>query len=343
MRLALLVVASFLVACIGSALLAAWLRKRRLLDVPNERSSHTVPTPRGGGGAILLALGVAALLAALAGLPAPPPVLALGVSAVALVGLWDDWSGKAPWGARLAVHAGAAFLVARDAGGFALLPLPPPLDVSLGPAAVPLAALWIVAVLNFVNFLDGIDALAGLQLAASALVAGLLVGGFWAWLGPCLAAACAGFLVWNRPPARIFLGDVGSGALGFLLAAAPLAPGEEGLGVGAATFALAISLSPFLFDATFTLLRRLARGERVWAAHRSHVYQRLVATGLSHGAVSARMGLAAALLSAVAVAAARAPDARAGWLALALGAASFALFWSWATARERSRGAAREP
>lgn len=304
--------------------LIGWLRRAKLLDRPNERSSHEVPTPRGGGLGILAGLLAAGAVVALWPGESPPTWnlppwnLLAAVAAVAVVGMLDDRR-NVPSGLRLAVHLGAALIVAVPAGGLSRLPLPAPLDIEV-PAVLglALAVLWLVAVLNFVNFMDGIDGITGLQL----LIAGVALGvlhhdlrgtGAWGWLGPALAAASAGFLLYNwrtRRPARVFLGDVGSGSLGLLVAAAPFTFGSAGSSQSAGEPQLtaavlipyvALFLWPFLADATFTLLRRLLRGERVWQAHRSHLYQRLVQSGWGHATVAAGVGAMAMLTSTLAL------------------------------------------
>jgi UDP-N-acetylmuramyl pentapeptide phosphotransferase/UDP-N-acetylglucosamine-1-phosphate transferase len=154
-------------------------------------------------------------------------------------------------------------------------------------------ALWLVGTVNLYNFMDGIDGIAGVQ----AVVAGLAWALWGAWVGAAgvlavgalVAAAAAGFLTLNWPPARIFMGDAGSTVLGFLLAAAPLLAAQEA--PGAVPFdrlliAGALGLWPFLLDGTFTLFRRLAKGENILQAHRSHLYQRLVIAGRSHQTVT---------------------------------------------------------
>ncbi len=346
-------VAALVVSTLATGWLIGWLRRAELLDQPNERSSHEIPTPRGGGLGILVGLLAAGAVVALWSgelLPPwnlPPWNLVAAVAAVAVVGMLDDRR-SVPSGVRLAVHLGAALLVAVPAGGLSRLPLPAPFDVEV-PAALGLvlAVLWLVAVLNFVNFMDGIDGITGLQLLIAGVALGVLhhglhASGCWGWLGPALAAASAGFLVFNwraRRPARVFLGDVGSGSLGLLVAAAPFTFGATpGASQPAAEWQLtaavlipyvALFLWPFLADATFTLLRRLLRGERVWQAHRSHLYQRLVQSGVGHATVAAGVGAMAVLTSTLALT--RQAD---GW-ALAAAGGLFVLQLGFTLVRER--------
>ena len=196
------------------------------------------------------------------------------------------------------------------------------LDVPLGPAGTAVAAIWIVAVVNFYNFLDGIDGLAGVQAVATGTGIALAAwDSFAALLGAGLAAASLGFLVYNWSPAWIFLGDVGSGVLGFGLASAPLlAPMSVR---PAAVFFVGLSLFLFLADATFTLVARARRGERLHVAHRQHLYQRLVAGGWSHARAAATLGAGAFVLTAGALLAWRRAEPDWAWAALGLAAMGF--------------------
>jgi Fuc2NAc and GlcNAc transferase len=294
-----------------------------LLDVPNARSSHRVVTPRGGGLAILASVGLCLGLTWPLWMDAPGAAsLFGGAGLLAIVGILDDRFGLTPL-IRLACQILAAGLVAVVAGGLGRLPLPAPLGVDVGPLGVALAVVWIVAVVNFYNFLDGIDGLAGLQGVVTGL--GLAAAG---WdplttiVGAAVAGGCAGFLVFNWPPARVFLGDVGSCFLGYTFAALPvLAPQAS---QGSAVFFVGMSLWLFLADATWTLLRRLVRGERWGRPHREHLYQRLVAGGWDHAQVTTGIGLGSALLTGMALFAQRAALA---WVTLAVAVALLATEW----------------
>ena len=294
-----------------------------LLDRPNARSSHRTVVARGGGLAILAAV-VAGIAFARSGLPRDPADVALlaGGLVLAAVGLCDDRISLPPF-VRLALQVAVAAGFVWFAGGLERLPLPPPLNVPLGPLGGPAAVLWIVAVVNFYNFMDGIDGLAALQGVVTGV--GIAVAGwdpFASLLGASLAGACAGFLVFNWSPAKIFLGDVGSGVLGFAFAALPLlAPPSSREG---AVFFVGLSLWLFLADATWTLARRIARRERWYEAHRQHLYQKLVDAGSSHAAVAAGLGLGAAVSTAAAVWAGKADPSSRAWAAVALALALFA-------------------
>lgn len=246
-----------------------------LLDVPNSRSSHRTPTPRGGGLAIVVAFGAAILALSASGTIAFNEGMALTAALpVAAIGFWDDHrSLSARW--RLLTHlAAAAWAVywlgepANPAENGAALPLD-------GFAAV-LAVIFLAWMLNLFNFMDGIDGLAGAEVGFIAGSASLLLivakteTSHAMQLGLLICAA-TGFLAWNWPPAKIFMGDVGSGFVGFLLGVYALmtsASGELSLGIWL------ILAGVFIVDASFTLLRRMLSGQRWLQAHRSHAYQR---------------------------------------------------------------------
>ena len=193
--------------------------------------------------------------------------------ALAIVGLCDD-----RFGAELRPACrgpdGRGDRVVFALGGFERLPLPPRLDLAAGVWGTPLAVVWIVAVVNFYNFIDGIDGIASLQALITA--AGILLAGIdpvAALLAAAVVGAAAGFLRFNWSPASVFLGDAGSYFLGYTLAALPLLAPRQ-LRSQAALF-VAVSLWLFLADATFTLVSRALRGERIYEAHREHLYQKL--------------------------------------------------------------------
>ncbi|WP_434043191.1 MULTISPECIES: glycosyltransferase family 4 protein [Sorangium] len=336
--------AVFLVALTASwaavRALVPFLRKTGLMDVPNARSSHAAPTPRGGGAGLLAGAAAAAVAAALLGLPVAKVELFIAVALMAFVGFLDDRSGGLSVRLRLGLQVVAAGIVVLRAGGLGRLPLPPPLDVETGIFAYPIAVVWLVGVLNIYNFLDGIDGFAGVQGVIAALALAFLGGGATPLLamGLAVAGACAGFLAHNWHPAKVFMGDVGSAALGLMLAALPfeLDPAAR----GPAVFAAALSLWFFLADGTFTMGRRLMRGEKIWEAHRSHLYQRLVRTGLTHAEVARTVGVAAALVAGAACAAHRSGSAALSWGALLLALALFVLYAKWTSSREARLGQA---
>ena len=287
--LAAIIAAAGLIACLGTRALIPLLRRAAVLDHPNERSLHKAPTPRGGGIALVAAILFAWLSLIWAGAVAPLLVGVLcGAALLAAVSWIDDLRGLSP-AIRL-----AAQIVAVGLGMIAVMPAGPGW-LSLGLDAVAAGLLWLWFV-NLFNFMDGIDGLAGSEAAAIAIGVALFAG-FGAGREPGLAllagtaaAAALGFLVWNWAPARIFLGDVGSAPLGYLLGFLLLDVAAR----GGWKIALILPLY-FLADATSTLMRRLARGERVWQPHRQHFYQRAVQRGLGHAAVVRRV-IAADLL-----------------------------------------------
>lgn len=269
----------WLPAVAGLSFLLTWILRRyalarRLVDVPGARSSHAVPTPRGGGVAIVLSFLLALLLLAVLGETPWPLVWALlgAGSGVAVLGFLDDHGHIAVrW--RLLGHFAGALWALCWLGGL------PSLSVfgshlELGWVGHAVAAVYLVWLLNLYNFMDGIDGIASVEAICVCIGGGLL---FWLTghqelaLAPLLlAGAVGGFLFWNFPPARIFMGDAGSGFLGITLGvlsvhATWVAP--------QLLWSWLILLGVFIVDATWTLFRRLLRGDKVYQAHRSHAYQ----------------------------------------------------------------------
>lgn len=271
--------AGWAVSCFAIALAGTWLARRyalraALLDHPGHRRSHAVATPRGGGIAIVAAMVpvLVALCLQDAQARATFVPMGLGLLLVAGIGWYDDHRPLSP-ALRLCVHAAAAALLAWA------------LHASGAGAAVAVAGFVLALVLaNVWNFMDGIDGLAASQALVAALGYALFAGGTVAWLGVALAAACAGFLPFNLPRARIFLGDVGSGSLGYLLAA--LAAWSLPVAGWKAAPLLGLPLLAFGADAALTLARRILRGERWWEPHVQHAYQ-AAARWRGHGAVTA--------------------------------------------------------
>src|SRR5918993_3716709 len=265
---------AFLVAGAFVPLLVRFAVGRNLLDVPNLRSSHEVPTPRLGGVAIFLGMLAGVALLRPEGLW---PLLA-AAAPVWAVGLVDDLSN---------LHFGvkAAFQALAAAG--LLLYYPPTLlsDAPgiLGIVVFAVAVFWIVSLSNAFNFMDGIDGFSGGVALVNALFLVPLVGTVGGFL-PALIGATAGFLVWNINPASIFLGDSGAYFLGFGLAAVALyAPVPDALWTPLGFVACALVFTPLLFDTAYTLVRRLrtGAGKNIFAAHREHIYQRITpATGM---------------------------------------------------------------
>jgi Fuc2NAc and GlcNAc transferase len=309
-----LAVAAFAIAIFGTGAMRRYAIRKNMLDVPNSRSSHAAPKPRGGGVAI-----AAAFFATLTGIAAVTNLgaallaaLLLGGATIAGVGWLDDRRTLSA-GVRFAVHIAAAVGVVQLIGT-----MPEGWMAAWG-----LHGAWIgfcvavVALLcmtNVFNFMDGIDGLAAGQAAFMCLAGAWLTwhrsadaGMAGAWL--CLAGASLGFLAWNLPPARIFMGDVGSGFLGFTITALGLATIQRD---GMPIEVWAILGGVFLVDATITLARRMLRGDRWLQAHRSHAYQRLARRWNGHRPATAlAMAINVFWLLPWAVAVARTPaDAR---------------------------------
>jgi UDP-GlcNAc:undecaprenyl-phosphate GlcNAc-1-phosphate transferase len=267
---------------------------RPILDHPNDRSSHAAPTPRGGGVGVVLAFvaGMAALYVAAEFARLPPPQF-LGVIgaavAIALVSLWDDVA-DLRFAVKLAAQAAAALVAIGSGLVLDRLALPLFGEVPLGWLAVPITLFWIVGCTNAVNFMDGLDGLVGGSVFLAAVILCLAAeaqGGWFVYAAALfLAAGLAGFLPFNLHPARIFMGDVGSQFLGFMMAV--LAVAAAGFDAAQLSFLIVpLLLFGLLFDAAFTLARRALAGERVAAAHRTHLYQMAQRSGMGVRAVAA--------------------------------------------------------
>lgn len=275
-----------------AAVIAARAHAWGLMDAPNQRSAHTVPIPRGGGLGIVVAM--AAALGLLPGTVGgiAPVTAALGLAALlatAAVGWVDDVGHLSPW-IRLSTHILSGVLIAWVAGLEEVVHL-------LGPVGLPAAGVWIwwvfwtTSAINVSNFMDGIDGLLGLH----ALIYGLFVG--WATsgrgdpaiagLGFTLAASSLGFLILNWSPAKVFLGDVGSGGLGvvFVLLGVILIRTRGWTLVHAY-----LPLMPLFLDESVTLVRRVRAGDSIIKAHKKHIYQRLVHSGWGHATTTMLYG-----------------------------------------------------
>ena len=255
-----------------------------ILDQPNERSLHTQPTPSTGGLAIILALTFASFLIQFI-YPSEPIFVNISFSVLLIAGisLLDDWRHVAIL-QRLGIHFLAACLLLW-ANDFWLTAFVFPYftwDLPLWMQII-FSILFVMWMVNLYNFMDGMDGFAGgmavFGFGTMALLGGLAGQQLFMLLNLLVVAAVLGFLLFNFPPAKIFMGDLGASTLGFLAAAFILWAEQQQL------FSLWIGLlifSPFIVDATVTLLRRLLRGEKVWLAHKTHYYQRLVELGWGH-------------------------------------------------------------
>jgi len=288
--------AIFLLATAISYLITHWLVKAPprwiALDLPNARSSHSRPTPRLGGiGIVASFMMTAPLLWVMVGSEFDAlkfGVAAFGCTVVAVVGLIDDLRRLAPlrkYTGQLIATIAAVWCGVLMIG----LTLPFGVTLSFGLFGIALTIVWLTGFSNLFNFMDGIDGLAGGSgVIYSLALAVVCFGTDHRLLGAgslILAAACLGFLAHNFPPAKIFMGDVGSLFVGYVLAAFAISATNSGAHP-APFFAVLLIFGMFLYDGTLTLTRRLMRGEKIYEAHRSHLYQRLVIAGQSHRRVT---------------------------------------------------------
>jgi Fuc2NAc and GlcNAc transferase len=316
-------IAALVVGVGVSWLISRYADRLGLLDIPNARSTHRTPTPRGGGLGVIAGVLVGVVVMTFDGVYVSREVATVLVAwlLIAILGIVDDLR-KIGIVYRLAMQAVVAIALVILIGGVNRLPLPPPADLPLGWLGLPITVLWVVVVTNFYNFMDGIDGLAGGQAIASCV--GIAVA---SWtvatrdLAIVLAAASLGFLTQNFPRARIFLGDVGSTSIGFLLSVLPLLAPLADRSV--AVLAVAIGLALFLLDPVETLFR-LARGGRpLGVAHRDHAYQHLANTQNRYIAVAISLVTAGLVLSLAGASAFR--NVTLAWPALALAILTYAL------------------
>jgi len=272
-------------------MLTAWIRgfalRKGILDIPNPRSSHVAATPRGGGLAFVIVFLVAALIFVFLFSSSRNLWIALlgGGALVSIVGWIDDRRELSSW-LRLFFYGLAIVWAVYWIGGL------PRIETGIGVVHLGLlgyGVAWFVTFtfVNLYNFMDGIDGLAaGEGLVASAAAGGILaIAGDWELAVACwvLAAALAGFLRWNWPPAKIFMGDVGSNFLGFVFCILAIASENRG---SMPILVWVILLSVFWVDGVATLTKRLLHGKPPYEAHREHAYQRAVQMGYSHKQVT---------------------------------------------------------
>lgn len=301
----IIITLSFVLTFIGVEIFRRWSLRREILDIPNERSSHKTPTPRGGGLAI-----VAVCLffyAVYAGFLKGNFSYGYftGALLIALVSWFDDLK-SLPSVLRFFIHSTAAALAIFSCGFWQTIYFPVFGEIQFGIFGAVITFFWIVWLTNAYNFMDGIDGIAGMQ----ALTAGIgwLIGG-WLFgfqnasvLGGVLAFSALGFLLHNWQPAKIFMGDVGSAFLGYTFAVLPLlAMNETGANENLLPVFSVICVGLFVFDTLYTFFQRLLNGEKVWQAHRSHIYQKMVISGLSHRFVSIVYGFLSTVILAAAL------------------------------------------
>lgn len=283
----LLVLAAFGASFVLTGLVRRWALRIGLMDLPNERSSHLLAVPRGGGVAIVVVVIFAAILLYLADWMSTTAAMVwiVGGSLIAAVGFMDDRLGLSAK-IRLAAHFGAAWLVANAVGGLPLsyAPLTSLTGGVIGMICAMLAVTWAINLFNFMDGTDGIAASQATFVAGGGALFCLLSNADKgvAAMSLTVGAASIGFMCWNMPKAKIFMGDIGSGFLGFALVQCAFA---SAVGGGPTLWTWLILHAAFLCDATVTLLVRLIRGEPVYAAHRQHAYQHLARRWNSHGRV----------------------------------------------------------
>lgn len=293
----IVIISVFLIAC-GNYFFTDWFikyaRLRRITDIPTERSSHTLPTPRGGGIGFVIASIIAFILYfGWMGVLISPIYLTMlvTVSAIACLGWFDDRHDLSQT-VRFTIQIVAAGSVIFFIGGLDTFFIPYASTISLGVLSPFLGLLWITGTTNIYNFMDGVDGIASNQ-ALTASTGWMVIA--YLWNEPVLFTinfivftTVAVFLIYNWAPARIFMGDVGSVFLGFFFAIMPflaVAISEE-FSIGLTIWMGALLLWPFLFDSTYTLVRRVLKNENVFEAHRTHLYQRLNIAGWSHSIIS---------------------------------------------------------
>ena len=312
------------------------------LDHPGPRRVHAVATPRFGG----LGMAVAVLAVAWAArlLPGPArelemrPLLGLTFATIPMLalGVIDDLGSVGPW-VKLAVQACAALTLTVFGYGVPLLTNPFGAAIVTGPWSVPLTILWVVVLTNAINLIDGLDGLAAgvVAIACAALwLTGRGHGDFYVmFLTANLLGACGGFLVWNRPPARIFMGDTGSQFLGLALSAISLLENRKGTAALTLLFPL-VALGVPLADGVLAFVRRALRGQPVFRGDAGHIHHRLLDAGLSPRATLAVLWGLSAMFGGAAVLLDRLPHA---WTALVVGSLAVVLLAVLFAARHRAR------
>lgn len=285
----------FVVTAVIVDLLIILSTRFRLVDLPNKRSAHALPTARGAGVAIVLTTFIASCVAALRWPDLASRIL-LGVMApslvIAVVGFIDDLR---PLRAslRLVVQLGVALFMTIMLGPLPGIALPGFAAVHFGAFAWPLTIIWIVGLINAFNFMDGADGMAGLGAVVVGLSMAAVAYGIGS-LAPMLlaaftAAAAGGFLVFNWQPARVFMGDVGSGFLGAMFAGITILVSDTDL--DSVFFPIALALWPYVYDPFVGVLRRIWNGKNPLVPHREFLFHRLVRTGVSHAMASLLYGV----------------------------------------------------
>lgn len=273
MSIFLLIIVGFLAAFSLTGYMRQYALKKNIIDNPNERSSHTMPTPRGGGVAVVISylLGLAGLIYLGFLTPSIGIIVIAAGFIIALLGFLDD-HGHINALVRLAIHFLVAIGVVIALGGFTEVTIFN--DLKLGFIANIIAVLFLVWLLNLYNFMDGINGIASIEAITSVLSMALIYWILYPMVNNqvlCLMAATVfGFMLWNFPKAKIFMGDACSGFLGLVLGIWALYALKQDTALFCAWI---ICLGVFIVDATFTLIRRILNGHKMYDAHRSHAYQ----------------------------------------------------------------------
>lgn len=271
-----------------------YAKVKRMTDYPSERSSHEVPTPRGGGvGFVLLTILSTLIYSVIHGVSNHFGLLIFIAAAmfVAILGWFDDKNDLSKR-VRFTVQVLSAFMILLFIQNLNSMYLPGGVELSLGFAGIILGLIWITGSTNIYNFMDGVDGIASVQ-ALSASAGWIIFAVIWnnsdlLAINLFILFGVAAFMMFNWSPAKIFMGDVGSLFLGFTFGAMPFlaAYTVESLTIGMAVWIGGLLLWPFLFDGAFTIFRRLYNGENIFQAHRSHLYQKMNIAGWKHSSVS---------------------------------------------------------
>ena len=279
----LLAISSYIsVSCIRHLAL-----RHQILDHPNERSSHSIPMPRGGGVAIVFLVLVISLWAANQ-IEVTRSVVYIILSAILAIVGWRDDLFSLPPNYRFLVQGLVAVISILTLGYFKVVRIPVLGELDLGAVGILITFLWIIGMINAYNFMDGIDGMAG-GVAVMAGMGWMILSSnvnnpFVFWVAFAIAASSLGFLGHNWPPAKIFMGDVASTVLGYSFAVLPLLAADQS---GDALTVGTLLMWTVIMDTFVTFLRRLVKGENVFSGHRSHLFQQLVTGGYTHGTISA--------------------------------------------------------
>ncbi|WKZ41729.1 MAG: glycosyltransferase family 4 protein [Anaerolineales bacterium] len=275
-----------ILSALGVWIIRQYAERRRIMDHPNERSLHSAPTPRGGGVAIVIVVLAAGCVAAFHFNLTQSLIYLVCGAVIAYLGWRDDVHSLSPR-VRFAVQGLVALASVLGMGYFKSVTIPLFGQLQLGAIGFIVTLLWIVGLTNAYNFMDGIDGIAG-GVALSAALGWMFLATrtdnhFVYWVALAVGAGSLGFLFHNWSPAKIFMGDAGSTFLGYTFAVLPLLSASEG---GDALMLGTLLMWTFIMDAGVTFIRRALKRENVFAAHRTHLYQRLVSSGYKHATVT---------------------------------------------------------